>query len=126
MNERSIVVFFDNFRVLDLIIQLDDLSLVGGLLVAGGVVFGVFRKVAVAARFRDALDDFLPFGGLQKFQSFHRLVISLLCHKKLICHNKYLRLWCRSAAASLPPRAIKTDFFHTKTRSPYGTLKIQP
>ena len=42
MNERSIVVFFDNFRVLDLIIQLDDLSLVGGLLVAGGVVFGVF------------------------------------------------------------------------------------
>ena len=67
MNERSIVVFFDNFRVLDLIIQLDDLSLVGGLLVAGGVVFGVFRKVAVAARFRDALDDFLPFVVCKNF-----------------------------------------------------------
>ena len=61
MHERGVVVLFDDFRVLDLIIQLDDFAFVCRLFVARRVVLGIFRKVAVAARLGDAFDDLLAF-----------------------------------------------------------------
>ena len=122
MHERRIVVLFDDLRVFDFVVELYDLAFVGGLLVAGRVVFRVLGKVAVASRFRDAFDNLLAFGGLQIFKSFHRLVISLLCHKKLVSHKKTSVLWC---LLSVPDSLVFRKNTCKKAFSS-GTLKIQP
>ena len=88
MHHAVVVRLFDDDGVLDLIVELGDLALVGGLLVAGGVVFGVLREVAVAARFRDALHDLRTLDGLQVLELLFGGLVAFLRHVKLICHDK--------------------------------------
>ena len=85
MYGRVIRVLLDDDRVFDLEIQLFDRALVCRLLVAGSVVLGVLREVAVAARLGNALNDLRAFDFLQIFELLDRLVVPLLRHGKF-CH----------------------------------------
>jgi hypothetical protein len=70
-----------------LVLKVGDAGLVQALLLLGGVVFGVFRQVAVRARLGNRLDDAGALAaleplqlGLERGKPFHRHRNFVLCH----------------------------------------------
>ena len=63
--------------------EVGDAGLDDGLLFLGGVIFGVFRKVAVAAGDLDLVRNFLTFDGAQDVQILLQLLISLAGNNNL-------------------------------------------
>ena len=119
-------VLLDDDRVLDLEIQFLDRALVCRLLVAGGVILGILREVAVAARLGDALHDLRALDLLKVFELFDRLIVPLLRHGKF-CHLSFNPLFLRavSAAAGLlkddrDPRSATEITVFSHYRSLYG------
>jgi hypothetical protein len=71
----------DDLGVRQLMLQQLDASLDEPLLLAGGVILGVFAQVAVGSRLGDGLDDTRPVFGLQASQLGTKLLGSLLSQR---------------------------------------------
>src|SRR5579883_2721629 len=63
----------DNFRALQLVLELEDPALVQGLSLFRGVIFRVLRQIAMAARFCDRLDDAGALDLLQPLKLLKKL-----------------------------------------------------
>ena len=66
--------------------QVGDAGFHDGLLFLGGIVFGIFRKVAVTAGHLDLVRHFFPFDGAQVVQVLLQFLISLAGNNNLFGH----------------------------------------
>ena len=82
MNESVVRFFLAHVRVFNLIFQLGYFSLVGALFLTRRVVLRVFRKVSVAAGFRNSFYNFRTFGFDKIVKLFLQIVQILLRHYK--------------------------------------------
>ena len=77
----------DHLGARELIFHFTDLHIEQRLAFLGGVKFGIFRQVAVAARLFDIANIFWPLDGFQPLQLFHQKLVSLAGHRHAcICH----------------------------------------
>jgi len=76
----------DHLGAGDLVLQLHHPALYEALAVAGGMVFGVLRQVAVLAGLGDRPDDLRSGDGLQMLQLFFQPGEALVGHRYLVAH----------------------------------------
>src|SRR6185312_5762785 len=74
----------DDLGPRDEILKFADAAFVEALLLLGGVIFGIFGKVAVRARLGDRLDDARPLLLLAPAQFFLQRFEPFACHRDLV------------------------------------------
>ena len=71
----------DNLRARDLIFSLADLEIEQRLSFLGGMKFGVFRQITVAARFFDVADVARTLNGLEALQFRQQKLVAFIGHR---------------------------------------------
>jgi hypothetical protein len=85
----------DDLGARDQVLDFADAAFIVALGFLGGMVFGIFRQVAMGARFGNCLDDARALFLLTPAQFFLQLDEPTLCHRYLINHFSVLRSLCQ-------------------------------
>jgi hypothetical protein len=96
----------DDFSTRHQILKLADAAFIEALLLLGGVIFGVFRKVAMRTCLGDRFDDARPLFLLAPAQLFLESLETSACHRHFVHH---LTFSCQPLKRDRPCRWVQKE-----------------